>query len=160
MLHLQVVAKRGLQRQTEADTAEQQGGSAAVDAMRAQGVFRGIQYRRMRRQSQVVLRREVDAGEGGSVVVADVARAAWRRVRDLAVTPQRPIAARLLPGVEGGDALEQVGSRRAGEILHASRQREQHPIAFRRMVHRPIRGGPLLGPAWAYRVAPSTRIGV
>ena len=122
VLHSQQVTQSGLQLQRQLGVAEHGRRARAVYTERVDGLDCRRPHALVRRQVEVVLGGEVDAGEGVAALVASRALRADRRVQALGVHPQTGRGHALLPLQEGLQALYDVGAFQLAVLLEVARQ--------------------------------------
>jgi hypothetical protein len=124
VLHPHERAEVSFERQRQPIVAEQAGRPRAVRPGIAQGRRRGLAYRRVRRQRQVVLRGEIDAARAAcrSALPAHAGLGRGRAVDRARILPQAMFGAQRAPGVERLDAAQQIRAARLGEPGGAAAQ--------------------------------------
>ena len=106
-----------------AGVSQESGRAGTVHAVVAHRTHRCLFDLGMRRQAEIVLRREIDALYLFAAIRLGRAMRLRRAGSRPRIRPQIVLPAQILPFEEAGDALQQIGARRRFEIAQAAIQR-------------------------------------
>src|SRR6185437_4059132 len=104
VLHAQEIRDRPLERERVSGAAEERRRAGAVDAILIDRFLGSVLDGGMRAETQIVLRAEIDAGEGGARIVARSAKRAGCLLGGARIGPELVLAAQILPTEETVDA--------------------------------------------------------